>query len=346
LELIKEYEMKSRSVWIAVFVFLAPFAAVAHASVAECPAYIPAGVVIRMLPDEKLVAGSSSGPTIFTISSDLRFFPNRPPLLARGSKVLANIVESKEAGRIYGKARLKITLRSILTSDLCEYPIDAKIIEAAHNRVQDEVVLGRGHAHRDLVALLFPPTTIYQLLRIPSRGPRLVLDHETALNIKLMEPLSLGDMPARISENGRIGAVGARIDQTAGSFSDVKADFGQQVPRLEERRTGNAASGGCSVRDFPALPIVRATTILRPVRNLTPYHVSLFIDRKPVLILPPCYGPSTIATPATEFHLEAIATLLTTGGQKQIALKVVPSPGNKGWDIVADDDERVALSYQ
>src|SRR5262249_14647459 len=32
--------------------------------------------------------------------------PSRPPLLARGSKVL--IVESKEAGRIHGKARLKI----------------------------------------------------------------------------------------------------------------------------------------------------------------------------------------------------------------------------------------------
>ena len=43
----------------------------------ECPAYLPAGVVIRMFPDEKLVAGSSSGPTIFTVTSDIRFFPNR-----------------------------------------------------------------------------------------------------------------------------------------------------------------------------------------------------------------------------------------------------------------------------
>jgi hypothetical protein len=343
---LKEHEMKSRSVCIGVFVFLAQFAAVPHASAAECPAYIPAGVVIRMFPDEKLIAGSSSGPTIFTVSSDLRFFPNRPPLLARGSKVLGDIAESKEAGRIYGKARLKITLRSILTSDLCEYPIDAKIIEAAHHRVQDEVVFGRGHAHRDVVALLFPPTTIYQLLRIPSRGPKLILDHENALNIKLMEPLSLGEAPARLSQNERTGPLGARTDQTAGNFSEVKAEFGQQAPRLEQRGTGNGVSGACSVHDFPALPIVRATTILRPVRNLTPYHVSLYIDRKPVLILPPCYGPSTIATPATEFHLEAIATVLTAGGQKQITLKVVPSPGNKGWDVVADDDERIALSYQ
>src|SRR5438876_8898511 len=146
--------MKSLLASIAVMACVAVFATVAHASVVECPAYIPAGVVIRILPDENLTAGSSSGPTVFTVSSDLRFFPNRPPLLARGSKVLGTILESKEAGRIYGKAHLRITLTSILTSDLCEYPIVAKIIESGRHKVEDEVVFGRGHARRDLVCRL------------------------------------------------------------------------------------------------------------------------------------------------------------------------------------------------
>jgi hypothetical protein len=196
-------KMKSLPACIAALFFLPLFANTLQAGATECPAYLPAGVVIRMLPDEKLTAGSSSGPTLFTVSSDLRFFPNRPPLLARGSKVLGTIVESKDAGHFYGKAHLRITLSSILTSDLCEYPIEAKIIEAGHNKVQDEVIIGRGHAHRDLVALLFPPTTIYQLLRTPSRGPKLVLDHETPLNIKLMEPLSLAEPSGRVTENLR-----------------------------------------------------------------------------------------------------------------------------------------------
>ena len=51
-------------------------------------------------------------------------------------------------------------------------------------------MVGRGHARRDLFELLFPPTTIYQLIRIPSRGPSLVLDAETPITIKLMEPLA------------------------------------------------------------------------------------------------------------------------------------------------------------
>jgi hypothetical protein len=283
----------------------------------ECPAYLPAGVVIRMFPDEKLVAGSSSGPTIFTVTSDIRFFPNRPPLLARGSKVLGTIIESKDAGHFYGKARLKITLQSILTSDLCEYPIDAKVIEAGQHKVKDEVILGRGHAERDVIALLFPPTTMYQLLRIPSRGPNLKLDNETALNIKLMQSVSLAEGPARLSGNNHSEPTDVR---------DARID------PIEE--SDHRTSERCSPNYRPALPMTLAASILRPVRNLTPYHVSLYVDNKPVLILPPCYGPSMIATPNTEFQIEAIANLLTAGGQKRIALKVVPDAGGKGWDVV------------
>jgi hypothetical protein len=336
--------MKTLFVCLAVFVCLAACTAVAHANVAECPAYIPAGVVIRVLPDEKLTAGYSSGPTILTVSSDVRFFPNRPPLLARGSKILGTIAESKEAGRFHGKARLRITLSSILNSDFCEYPIDAKIIEAGRHKVENDVVWGRGHAQRDVIALLFPPTTIYQLLRIPSRGPKLTLDHETPLTIKLLEPVSLAATPNRLSENDRSGPSPAGIDQIERDLSATKAAPGQRASRLQEQPAGRGISEPCSGAKFnPAPPIVRMTKVLRPIRNLTPYHVSVYLDRTQVLIIPPCYGPSMIATPATEFRLEAAASLLTTGGQRQIALRIVPSAEENGWDIVQDTGEPVAF---
>src|SRR5262245_21539613 len=96
--------MKSLSGWSAVIVFLAVCAPMADAAPVACPATLPAGVVLRVFPDEKLTAGVSTGPTIFTVGTDVRFFPNRPPLLARGTKVLGTIVESKQAGRLHGKA--------------------------------------------------------------------------------------------------------------------------------------------------------------------------------------------------------------------------------------------------
>jgi hypothetical protein len=226
--------MKSLSAYIAAFVCLNLCTALAHANVTECAAYIPAGVVIHIFPDEKLRAGSSSGPTIFTVKSDLRFFPNRPPLLARGSKIMGIIAESKEAGRFHGKARLRITLTSILTSDFCEYPIDAKVIEAGRYKVEDNVVWGRGHARRDVLALLFPPTTMYQLLRIPSRGPKLALDNETPLSIKLLEPLSLADTPSRLGKDDPAGALRARIDQLEGIVPGIKVPSAQPDSRRQQ----------------------------------------------------------------------------------------------------------------
>jgi hypothetical protein len=306
--------MKSVSVCTAAFVCLAVGTSVAQASTAECPAYLPAGVVIRVLPDEKLMAGRSSGPTVLTVSSDLRFFPNRPPLLARGSKVLGTIVESKEAGRFHGKARLRITLSSILNSDFCEYPIDAKIVDAGRNKVGDDIVWGRGHTQRDVVALLFPPTTIYQLLRLPGRGPKLVLDNETPLSIKLLQPVSLAPPLNRLSENDRVGPVPARTDPIERNLPGIRTAMDQQTSGVQEVQAGRVSETCSAARFYSAPPLVRVTKVLRPVRNLTPYHVSVYLDRTPVLILPPCYGPSMIATPATEFRLEAAASQLTAAG--------------------------------
>src|SRR5262245_39509484 len=151
--------MKSLLIWTVVL--LSPASALAAA--VPCPASLPAGTVIRMFPDEKLVAGRAFGPVVFTVNPEVRLFPNRPAVIPRGSKVLGKVMESKQAGRLAGRAQTQIVLTSILTADSCEYPIDAKILEAgryAANR--DDVIVGRGHPRRDLFALLFPPTTIYQ----------------------------------------------------------------------------------------------------------------------------------------------------------------------------------------
>src|SRR4051812_18120624 len=47
---------------------------VAYAAPAECAATLPAGITIRVSPDEKLTAGVTTGPTILTVTSDVRFF--------------------------------------------------------------------------------------------------------------------------------------------------------------------------------------------------------------------------------------------------------------------------------
>jgi hypothetical protein len=312
--------MKSLSLWTAALFCLAVGTQNLDAAPGECSAILPAGLIIRLLPDENLIAGMSTGPAIFTVNSDVRFFPNGPALLARGSKVLGTIAESKEAGRFYGKAQIRLILDSILTSDSCEYPIDGKIIEVARNKVEDNVIWGGGHARRDVIALLFPPTTVYQLVRIPSRGPKLVVDHETPISIKLMQPVSLSQERTIV--------------------------FRPSPSSPEQQEVTRVVAAACLPSDSRQadLPIVQGTRVLRAVRNLTPYHVSLHIDRANTVIFPPCYGPSMISVPTTDIKLEASASLVTTTGQRQVRVKVVPNLRGDGWDILPDALEPAATA--
>jgi hypothetical protein len=96
---------------------------------------------------------------------------------------------SSEAGRLWGRAKAHLVFSSILMPDFCEYPIDATLIGTKRYQVREEVIIGKGHARRDALALLFPPTTLYQLIRLPARGPKLSLREEEQLVIKLLQPV-------------------------------------------------------------------------------------------------------------------------------------------------------------
>jgi hypothetical protein len=331
--------MKPFVVWTATLVWLTAGASMLTAGQTGCPANLPAGTIIRMFPDAKLLAGATSGPVIFTVGSDVQFFPNRPPMLPRGSKIFGQVVESQQAGRLWGKARSHIVLTSILTAD-CEYPIDAKILEAGHFNVEDNVVQGRGHAKRDAFLLLFPPTTLYQLIRIPGRGPKLVLDAETPLTIKLMQSIYPDEAPSP----DELNALHAKVDQLERHVASLEAALGSKssLYSAEERPLISSPCPAASVPS-PARPIVYRDGVLRPVRNLTPYHVRLFMNGSQVANLPPCYN-SMVMMPAYPFHLESVASLMTTEGQTQMEVKIVPNNDENGWDIVWDRNQPVPVS--
>jgi hypothetical protein len=336
--------MKSLVVWTATLVWLAVSSSVADASPVGCTTNLPAGTIIRIFSNEKLTAGVTSGPIVFSVGSDVRFVPNRPPLLSKGSKVIGQVVESQQAGRLWGKARAHIVLTSILTPDLCEYPIDAKIVEAGAFNVADNVVSGNGHAKRDAVLLLFPPTTLYQVLRIPSRGPKLVLNTETPITIKLMQPLYPEQELSSSSDND-LNALHLKISQLERYISNLEAAGGSRtsISSGEGLRPLIPAPCPAPTAISPTPPIMYRDTVLRPVRNSTPYHVHLYLNGTPVALLPPCYS-SMVLMPTYAFRLESVASLLTSEGQTQVEVKVVRNIDGTGWDIVWDRNQPLPVS--
>src|SRR5688572_6377583 len=159
---------------------------------------IPEGTILPVVLNETLDTRrvQENDPVLFTLDQDIRAAGRRGPvLLPRGSSVVGRIVTTDRAGHLAGRASMDIRLQEIITPTGEVYDgVSTKIVEVVKKKGQKAVVKadgglqGPGHAKRDTFSLLFPPTTVFQLMATPKRGPDIVLPVETRLHVKLMTP--------------------------------------------------------------------------------------------------------------------------------------------------------------
>src|SRR5262245_25241564 len=117
-----------RTLLAAVFLALSYLTSTAFArqTAPPCSLNIPRETFLRLYPDEHSVAGTTSGPVLFTLAADVRFFVNRPPILPRGSKITGKMESSSEAGRLWD------ALKPILCSVPFSCPTSASIQSMQH----------------------------------------------------------------------------------------------------------------------------------------------------------------------------------------------------------------------
>ncbi|MEX2262149.1 MAG: hypothetical protein WD696_09370 [Bryobacteraceae bacterium] len=173
------------------------------ASGQECTTYLPDGLTMWITPDEPIDAGTTFGPMLFTVNNAVQIAPYGPVLIPRHSKIKGQVLTSKEAGRFFGRAVFRVAFEQLITPGRCVFPLNAQLVsaqtgnswrfsEGKRHKVEDEAIIGRGHAKRDFFFTVFPLTAPYQILRLPARGPRLRLA-EPRLLIKVMQPVTLGE---------------------------------------------------------------------------------------------------------------------------------------------------------
>lgn len=160
---------------------------------------IPEGTILPVVLNETLNTAKvqENDPILFTLAEDIRAAGRRGPvLLPRGSSVVGRIVMTDRAGHLVGRSSMDIRLQQIITPTGEVYDgVSTKIVDVTKKKGQKAVVKadgglqGPGHAKRDTFFLLFPPTTVFQLLATPKRGPDMVLPVETRLQVKLMTPI-------------------------------------------------------------------------------------------------------------------------------------------------------------
>src|SRR4029453_3357859 len=99
--------------------------------------------------------------------------------IPRGSNVVCRVVMSERAGHFFGRAAMDIRLQEIITPSGEVYDgVSAKIVDVGKKKGQkgevkaDGGIQGPVHRARDTFLLLFPPTTLFQLLQTRGPAPR------------------------------------------------------------------------------------------------------------------------------------------------------------------------------
>ena len=159
---------------------------------------IPEGTVLPVVVNERISTKTlqENDPVLFTLADDIRAGGKRGPvLIPRGSSVVGRIAKIDRAGHLYGRAAIDIRIEEIVTTDRVYDGLSSKVVEIGKIKNQKGEVKpggeidGPGHAKRDAFFLLFPPTTIFQIMATPGRGPDVELPVETRLYVKLMSPI-------------------------------------------------------------------------------------------------------------------------------------------------------------
>lgn len=173
--------------------------AIVMAAAVPAEMMIPEGTILPVVLNETLNTArvQENDPILFTLAEDIRTAGRRGPvLIPRGSSVVGRIVMTDRAGHFFGRSSMDIRLQEIITPTGEVYDgVSTKIVEVVKKKGQKAVVKpdgglqGPGHAKRDTFFLLFPPTTVFQVLATPKRGPDVVLPVETRLQVKLMTPI-------------------------------------------------------------------------------------------------------------------------------------------------------------
>src|SRR5438093_388778 len=170
---------------------------------------IPEGTILPVVLNETINTAKiqDDEPVLLSLAEDVRSAGRRGPILIpRGSNVVGRVVKADRAGHFIGRSSIDLRIQEIITPTGESYDgLTTKIIDVAKKKGEkgevkrDGILQGPVHRERDTFLLLFPPTTLFQLLATPKRGPDVILPVETRLYIKLMSPIYVETQPAGVA---------------------------------------------------------------------------------------------------------------------------------------------------
>jgi len=160
---------------------------------------VPEGTILPLILNETVSTArlEENEPILFALADDVRSGRRTGTvLLPRGSNVVGRVMKTGRAGHFFGRSHLDVRIQQIITPNGAVYDgLSTKIVDIGKMKGQkggvkaNAEIHGPVHRERDTLLLLFPPTTLFQLMNTPKRGPDVVLPVETRVFVKLLTPI-------------------------------------------------------------------------------------------------------------------------------------------------------------
>jgi hypothetical protein len=218
--------------------------------------FVPAGTLLGCTLDEPNFSSQTARPgdPVLCKTTSVEMFGRQ--VIPRGAYLSARLRNYRDPGHFFGKGWLQLEFTS-LTLPGGNVPLDAKVISAAHYRVNGEgKVQGNGHPTRDAIEWSIPILWPVKVLTLPARGPRPAFKGETRIELRLME-----DMLIPESAYAAPGGLPWRTSSLQPGLQPRSEERDTGLPAL---RLGSVGSGRTSVAAQQAVastPIERKQAI-------------------------------------------------------------------------------------
>ena len=152
---------------------------------------VPAGTLLQCTMNEPNFSSATAtvgDPVVCHLRAQQEF---GRPMFPRGSMLGGHLEAEKDPGHFFGKGYLKIAFDRVILP-YGDLPVPAKVIQAKGFKVDKKGDIdGKGHAKRDVAEWMIPVLWPWKVVSLPMRGPRPTLKGEEALELRLMDDISL-----------------------------------------------------------------------------------------------------------------------------------------------------------
>ena len=212
--------------------------------------FVPAGTLMGCTLDEPNFSSQTArvGDPVLCKTTSVEMFGRQ--VIPRGAYLSARLRDYRDPGHFVGKGWLQLEFTS-LTLPGGNVPLDAKVISAAHYRVDGEgKVQGKGHPTRDAIEWSIPILWPIKVVTLPARGPRPAFKGETRIELRLMEDVV-------IPESAYLAA-GGQPWRSSSLQPSLRPRGDERDAGLPSSRPGNAWSGGtvlAAQQRVPSAPV-------------------------------------------------------------------------------------------